>query len=96
ELGLIASFHPKVMMVQTATPLQGHFMKNVLAALARTSSPAVIDVYTPCQGEQGIGDDVSSDHARLAVESRVSPVFVHDPDGGKTLAERFSVEGNPD
>jgi pyruvate-ferredoxin/flavodoxin oxidoreductase len=96
ELGLIASFHPKVMMVQTATPLQGHFMKNVLAALARTSSPAVIDIYTPCQGEQGIGDDVSSDHARLAVESRTSPVFVHDPDGGKTLAERFSIEGNPD
>jgi pyruvate-ferredoxin/flavodoxin oxidoreductase len=96
ELGLIASFHPKVMMVQTATPLQGHFMKNMITALSRTSAPSVIDIYTPCQGEQGIGDDVSSEHARLAVESRVSPVFVHDPEAGATLAERFSLDGNPD
>ena len=96
ELGLIAAFHPSVMVVQTATSIQGHFLKNVLSALSRTTSPAVIDVYTPCQGEQGIGDDVSSEHARLAVESRVSPVYVHNPDGGSVLKERFSLDGNPD
>ena len=96
ELGLIASFHPHVMVVQTATPMQGHFLKHVLAALSRTNSPAVIDVYTPCQGEQGITDDVSNEHARLAVESRTSPLYVHNPDGGASLKERFSVEGNPD
>jgi pyruvate-ferredoxin/flavodoxin oxidoreductase len=96
ELGLIAAFHPGVHVVQTATPMQGHFLKNVLAALARTSAPAIIDVYTPCQGEQGISDDVSSEHARLAVESRTSPVYVHNPDGGATLNERFSIDGNPD
>ena len=93
---LIASFHPHVMVVQTATPMQGHFLKHVLAALSRTNSPAVIDVYTPCQGEQGITDDVSNEHARLAVESRTSPLYVHNPDGGASLKERFSVEGNPD
>lgn len=96
ELGLIAAFHPAVTVVQTATSIQGHFLKNVLAALSRTTSPAVIDVYTPCQGEQGIGDDVSSEHARLAVESRTSPVYVHNPDGGSVLKERFSLDGNPD
>ncbi|GIR61806.1 MAG: hypothetical protein CM15mP66_12540 [Pseudomonadota bacterium] len=32
----------------------------------------------------------------LAVESRMNPVFVHNPDGGESLAERFSLEGNPD
>ena len=56
ELGLIATFHPKVMVVQTAMALQGHFLKNVLAALTHNSSPVVIDVYTPCQGEQGIAE----------------------------------------
>ena len=96
ELGLIAAFHPAVMVVQTATSIQGHFLKNVLSALSRTTSPAIIDVYTPCQGEQGIGDDVSSEHARLAVESRTSPVYVHNPDGGSVLKERFSLDGNPD
>ena len=64
------------MVVQTAVALQGHFLKNVLAALTHNSSPVVIDIYTPCQGEQGIGDLVSSQHAKLAVESRMNPVFV--------------------
>ena len=44
---------------------------------------------------EGIGDDASNRHARLAVESRMSPVFVHDPRKGDTLAQRFSIEGNP-
>ncbi|MQX36719.1 2-oxoacid:acceptor oxidoreductase family protein [Roseospira navarrensis] len=96
ELALIALFHPRVMVVQTAIGLQAHFLKNVLAALAHTSSPAVLDIYTPCQGEQGIGDAVATEHARLAVRSRVCPVFVHDPEAGESLSERLSLDGNPD
>jgi len=95
ELGLIAAFHPKVMVVQTTPALQGHFLKNVLAALAYTGGPVVIDVYTPCQGEHGIGDAVSSEHARLAVLSRTNPVFVHDPERGPAEKKRFSLVGNP-
>ena len=30
ELGLIAAFHPKVLVVQTNAALQGHFMKNIM------------------------------------------------------------------
>jgi pyruvate-ferredoxin/flavodoxin oxidoreductase len=56
----------------------------------------VFDTYTTCQSEHGIADDAGSRRARLAVESRMSPVFVHDPRRGDTLAERFSLEGNPD
>ena len=96
ELGLIAAFHPKVMVVQTAVGLQGHFLKNVLAALTHNSSPVLIDIYTPCQGEQGIGDSVSSSHARLAVESRMNPVFVYNPTQGAHLRDWFSLDGNPD
>ena len=79
ELGLIAAFHPNVFVVQTSTALQGHFLKNVMEFLNYTDSPAVLDVYTPCQAEHGIADAAASRHARLAVESRMSPVFVHDP-----------------
>jgi pyruvate-ferredoxin/flavodoxin oxidoreductase len=32
----------------------------------------------------------------MAVESRMNPVFVHDPRKGQRLDERFSLEGNPD
>ena len=71
-------------------------MKNVMDFLTYNESPAVFDTYTTCQPEHGIADDAGSRRATLAVESRMSPVFVHDPRCGDTLAERFSLEGNPD
>ncbi|MFT6984616.1 MAG: pyruvate-ferredoxin/flavodoxin oxidoreductase [Psychromonas sp.] len=96
ELGIIATFHPKVMVVQTSTALQGHFMSSLMEYLNYQDAPALFDVYTPCMGEHGIADDASTRHARWAVESRMNPVFMHDPRKGATLAERFSLEGNPD
>ena len=87
ELGLIAAFHPNVFVVQTSTALQGHFLKSVMAFLSYGDSPAVLDVYTPCQAEHGIADAAASRHARLAVESRMSPVFVHDPRRGDSLRQ---------
>lgn len=96
ELGIIATFHPKVMVVQTSTALQGHFMSSLLEYLNYQDAPALLDVYTPCMGEHGIADDASTHHARWAVESRMSPVYIHDPRKGATLAERFSLDGNPE
>ncbi|MEF2074613.1 2-oxoacid:acceptor oxidoreductase family protein [Consotaella aegiceratis] len=96
ELGLIAAFHPKVMVVQTTAAMQGHFLSNVLAGLSRTSSPVLFDVYAGCQAENGIGDAISAERAKLAVRTRMAPLFVHDPEAGSTLAERFSLKGNPD
>ncbi|NVN88158.1 MAG: 2-oxoacid:acceptor oxidoreductase family protein [Rhodopseudomonas sp.] len=96
ELGLIASFHPNVFVVQTSTALQGHFLKNVMEFLNYTNSPAVLDVYTPCQAEHGIGDAVANRQARKAVESRMNPVFVHDPRRGANLHSWFSLDGNPE
>jgi pyruvate-ferredoxin/flavodoxin oxidoreductase len=96
ELGLIASFHSNVFVCSTSTALQGHFLKNTMEFLTYTDSPAVLDVYTPCQGEHGIADNISARQSRLAVESRMNPVFVHDPRRGKNLHDWFSLEGNPD
>jgi pyruvate-ferredoxin/flavodoxin oxidoreductase len=96
ELGLIAAFHPKVFVTQTSTALQGHFMKTLMEFLNYHDSPALLDVYTPCQPEHGIGDAASARNARLAVESRMSPVFVHDPRRGDALHDWFSLDGNPD
>jgi pyruvate-ferredoxin/flavodoxin oxidoreductase len=96
ELALIAAFHPSVFVVQTSTAMQNHFLKNVKEYLNHNDSPAVMDVYTPCQAEHGIADAGSSRHARLAVESRTNPLFVHDPRGGADLHARFSIDGNPD
>ncbi len=96
ELALIAAFHPNVFVVQSSAGMQAHFLKHVVEFLNHNDSPAVLDVYTPCQGEQGIADPQASRHARLAVESRMSPLFVHDPRRGSDLHSRFSLDGNPD
>ena len=96
ELGLIASFHSNVFVCSTSTALQNHFLKNTMEFLTYSDSPAVLDVYTPCQGEHGIADNISARQSRLAVESRMNPVFVHDPRRGKNLHDWFSLEGNPD
>ena len=96
ELGLIAAFHPNVLVVQTAAAFQGHFMKNLMEFLNYNASPALLDTYTSCMSEHGIADDAGNRRARLAVESRMYPLFVHDPRKGATLAARFSLDGNPD
>ena len=96
ELGLIAAFHPNVFVVQTSAALQGHFLKSTIEYLNRNDSPAVLDVYAPCQAENGIADAAGSHHGRMAVESRTSPVFVHDPRRAGDLRGRFSLDGNPD
>ncbi len=96
ELGLIAAFHSNVFVCATSTSLQGHFLKNTMECLSYTDGPALLDVYTPCQGEHGIGDAASSERSRLAVQSRMNPVFVHDPRRGSNLHDWFSLEGNPD
>ncbi|SJZ53718.1 2-oxoacid:acceptor oxidoreductase family protein [Consotaella salsifontis] len=96
ELGIIAAFHPKVMVVQTTAAMQGHFLSNVLTGLSRTSHPVLFDVYAGCQAENGIADGISAERGKLAVRCRMAPLFVHDPEAGQTLAERFSLKGNPD
>ncbi len=82
-------------MAQLSTGVRGHFLKTVMEYLQNNRSPGLIDIYTPCQPEHGIADNASHHQAQLAVESRMNPVFVHDPRRGKSLNERFSIDGNP-
>ncbi|HEY3549266.1 MAG TPA: 2-oxoacid:acceptor oxidoreductase family protein, partial [Propionicimonas sp.] len=96
ELGLLASFHPNVFVCATSTALHGHFLKNTMEFLQYSGAPALMDVYTPCGSENGVPEAASNARSRLAVESRMNPLFVHDPRRGTTLHDWFSLEGNPD
>jgi pyruvate-ferredoxin/flavodoxin oxidoreductase len=60
-----------------------------------TRRPAVFNLYSSCQPEHGIGDDMSHHQAKLAVESRAYPLFRYDPDRGLTVAECLDLDGNP-
>jgi pyruvate-ferredoxin/flavodoxin oxidoreductase len=80
----------------TSTAFHGHFLETTLEYLGYDKAPAVMNVYTPCGSEHGIPESSSNARARLAVESRMHPLFVHDPRRGSTMHDWFSIDGNPD
>jgi pyruvate ferredoxin oxidoreductase beta subunit len=94
ELGLICLMHPEVFVAQTTAAHVNHFYRAILDANSYPG-PAVVVAYTTCQPEHGVGDDRAAQQARLAVDSRAFPLFVHDPRKGTRIAERLSLQGNP-
>ncbi len=94
EIANIAMMHPRVFVAQTVGPMTSHFYKSIEQALD-FDGPALINIYTTCQPEHQVADDVSCTQALLAVESRAFPVFIYNPDAGSTLASRLSLQGNP-
>ena len=95
ELGLIALMHPEVFVAQTTAAHINHFYRAILDANSYPG-PAVVIAYTTCQPEHGVGDDRAARQAKLAVDSRAFPLFIHDPRKGETIRERLSLQGNPD
>jgi pyruvate/2-oxoacid:ferredoxin oxidoreductase beta subunit/NAD-dependent dihydropyrimidine dehydrogenase PreA subunit len=94
ELAIIAMMHPDVYVAQTATSYVAHFYQAIREANAYPG-PALINVYTTCQPEHGVADDLSSLQSKRAVISRAFPLFIHDPRKGSRLRERLSLRGNP-
>jgi pyruvate ferredoxin oxidoreductase beta subunit len=94
ELAQICIMHPNVYVAQTIGANASHFYKSVNRAL-EYDGPAVIIVYTTCQPEHGVGDNMAANQAKLAVQSRAFPLVIHDPEAGSTLKERISLVGNP-
>jgi pyruvate-ferredoxin/flavodoxin oxidoreductase len=96
ELGLLAVFHPNTFVATTSTALHAHFLRAAADMFAYDSGASLMEVYTPCGTENGLPEDLSNAHSRLAVSSRMCPLFVHDPRRGDTLPERLCLDGNPD
>ena len=94
EIGLIAMAHRTTYVLQSGTAHANHMIEGFIEGL-NSRRPALFNIYTPCQPEHGIGDDMGYQQAKLAVESRAYPLFSFDPDRGATPAECFNLEGNP-
>jgi pyruvate ferredoxin oxidoreductase beta subunit len=94
ELAQICMMHPNVFVAQTTAAHPNHYYKAIQAA-NDFKGPAVVIVYTTCQPEHGVGDDMASHQAKLVVDSRAFPLLIHDPRAGDTLKERISLQGNP-
>jgi pyruvate/2-oxoacid:ferredoxin oxidoreductase beta subunit len=94
EIAQIAMMHPRTFVAQTTCAHTNHFYKAVLGAL-EFDGPAVITCFTTCQPEHGVADNMATDQARLAVDSRAFPLLVFDPRKGEKVKERLSLQGNP-
>jgi pyruvate/2-oxoacid:ferredoxin oxidoreductase beta subunit len=94
ELAQICMMHPRTFVAQTSCAMPNHFYKAILAA-NEYDGPAVISVYTTCQPEHGVGDNMAMAQSKLAVDTRTFPVLMYDPRKGSKISERLSLQGNP-
>ncbi len=94
EFAQIAMMHPNTYVAQTTCAHTNHFYKSVIGAL-EFDGPSVILCYTTCQPEHGVADNMAMHQAKLAVDSRAFPIFIHDPRKGSKIKERLSLQGNP-
>ena len=95
EIGLIGMAHRTTYVLQSTIAHSSHLIEGFIQGL-KTRRPALFNIYSNCQPEHGIGDDMSAAQSKLAVESRAYPLFRYNPDLGKTPQECFDLDGNPD
>ncbi|MCB0281884.1 MAG: 2-oxoacid:acceptor oxidoreductase family protein [Calditrichae bacterium] len=94
EIGLIAMSHRTTYVMQATMANTTHMIEGFIDGLM-AKRPALFNLYTSCQPEHGIGDDMGAHQAKLAMESRAYPIFRYNPDNGKTARECFDLDGNP-
>ena len=93
EIANICIMHPEVYVAQTICSNINHFYKSVIGAM-EFKGPSIVNVYTTCQPEHGVGDDIAGVQAKLAADTRTFPLMIHDPRTGDTIKERLSLAGN--
>jgi len=94
EIGLITMAHRTTYFMQSTMANANHMIEGFVQGLM-SRRPALFNLYTSCQPEHGIGDDMGHHQAKLAVESRAYPLYRYDPDLGDTVAECLDLDGNP-
>ncbi|MFT4736500.1 MAG: pyruvate-ferredoxin/flavodoxin oxidoreductase [Cyclobacteriaceae bacterium] len=94
EIGLLAMAHRNTYVMQGTLANTSHMIEGFIDGLS-TRRPALFNLYTTCQPEHGVGDDLGINQAKLAVESRAYPIFKYNPDLGVTVDEALDLSGNP-
>ncbi|MFL1013101.1 2-oxoacid:acceptor oxidoreductase family protein [Flavisericum labens] len=94
EIGLIAMAHRNTYVMQATLANTGQMIEGFIDGLM-TKRPALFNLYTTCQPEHGVADDLGAHQAKLAVESRAYPIFKYNPDHGIKAREAFDLAGNP-
>ena len=75
ELAQICVMHPNVYVAQTTCAHFNHMYRAMMEAM-EFSGPSVIIVYSTCQPEHGVADNMAMHQAKLAVDSRAFPIRI--------------------
>ncbi len=94
EIGLIAMAHRNTYVLQATMANTSHMIEGFIDGLI-TKRPALFNLYTTCQPEHGVADDLGAHQAKLAMESRAYPIYKYNPDNGVKAEEAFDLSGNP-
>lgn len=94
EIGLIAMAHRNTYVLQATLANTSQMIEGFIDGLM-TKRPALFNLYTTCQPEHGVGDDLGVHQAKLAVESRAYPIFKYNPENGVKAEDAFDLGGNP-
>ena len=94
EIARILMMHPEVYVAQTTAYFINHFYRAIMEA-NEYPGPAVVNVYTTCQPEHGVADNLSADRAKMAVYSRAFPLLIYDPRKGPRIKDRLDIRANP-
>ena len=94
EMALIGMAHRTTFVLQGAQSNVTHLIEGFIDGL-NSRRPALFNIYTVCEPEHGVGDDMADHQTKMAVESRAYPLMRFDPDAGETFAECVSLSGNP-
>ena len=94
EIGLLGMAHRNTYVLQSTLSNTSHMIEGFIDGLT-TRRPALFNLYTTCQPEHGVGDDLGVHQAKLAVESRAYPIFKYNPDLGVKVQDALDLAGNP-
>jgi pyruvate-ferredoxin/flavodoxin oxidoreductase len=94
EISVIGMAHRTTYVMQSTIAHVTHMLEGFIDGL-NSRRPALFNIYAVCPPEHGVGDDLSVEQSKLAVEGRAYPLFKFNPDLGVTFSECASLEGNP-
>jgi pyruvate-ferredoxin/flavodoxin oxidoreductase len=94
EVGLISMAHRTSFVLQSAQSNLVHLMEGYIDGL-NYQGPAIFNIYSVCQPEHGVGDDMATRQSKMAVESRAYPLMHFDPTAGQGWKQCLSIKGNP-
>jgi ferredoxin len=79
EISLIGMAHRSAFVSRRAPSNPTHLIESYIDGL-NSRRPALFNIYAVCPPEHGVGDDMSVEQSKLAVESRAYPLFRYDPE----------------